>query len=504
MTETADLRSAWWALRLATGTARVDDEPPASWEDVFDVALHERVATLAWLRSGALLRRLTSADHAARWRAQALRAHELAQRQAAELAELLRVLEGAGVTPIVLKGLPLGVMLYGDVAARPVSDTDLFVSITQRHGAHTALLAAGWRHLGGHSPAESTYQRASAMAPNLELHSSVLDDALLAHVRIPEPTGQIVDVAGTPVFAHVGALRPVFLAAHLAKHASARLLWWLDFATLWRGLPDGERAEARRIASETRLERHLDWAVAGAGLVNRIETGTLAEGLAAVAELRARHRRHNAVRLGALASTLGDRMRVALAVLWPRELRARPVAYGAYLWRRARTLLFRLGGGRFPRQRVHVETPSGRRSRVVVVSREALLKTVETATATGAAAWIRARGTSMLPAIPRGAAVRVGPPPARGIARGDVVLASFDDGLPVLHRVRAVRDGRVWLKGDNRIAGDPPIAIDRVIGVADAVEIDGVSVALDRRPRHSLRLALGRWRHFIARRVRHA
>ena len=503
MTETADDRSSWWALRLATGTARADDEPPASWDDVYDVALRERLATLAWLRGGALLRRLTTAEQAARWRAQALRAHELAERQVAELAELLRVLEGAGVTPIVLKGLPLGVMLYGDPAARPVSDTDLFVSIAQRPSAHTALLAAGWRHLGGHLPAESTYQRPS-IVPNLELHSSVLDDALLAHVRVPEPAGVLVDVAGVRVFAHVGALRPVFLAAHLAKHASVRLLWWLDFATLWRSLPDGEREDARRIARETRLERHLDWAVGGAELVAQVETGTIGEGLTAIAGLRARHQSHNALRLGALASTLGDRIRVTAALLWPRELRGHPVAYAAYLWRRARTLLLRLGGGRFPRQRVRLETPSGRRSRVVVVSREALLETVEMATATGAAAWVRARGTSMLPAIPRGAAVRVGPPAARGIARGDVVLASFDDGLPVLHRVRAVREGRVWLKGDNRIFGDPPIPLDRVIGVVDAVEIDGVAVALDRRPRRSLRLALGRWRHFFARRVRHA
>ncbi len=504
MTEGAESLAAWWALRLASGTARFSDPLPASWDAVFEGALRERLATLAWLRGGPLIRRLANADEAARWRGHALRSHELAQLQATELADLVRVLDAAGVTPIVLKGLPLGAMLYGDIAARPVSDTDLFVPIAQRGHAHAALLGAGWRHLGGASPAESTYQRASAITPNLELHSSVLDDALLAHVRAPEPTGSIVDVGGVSVFAHVGVLRPVFLAAHLAKHNSVRLLWWLDFATLWSTMPAEAREAAHGLANNTRLERHLQWALEGARLVETIRHGAVDDGLDAVERLRARHAHHNALRLGALASGVGDRIRVATAVVWPRELRAHPAAHLRYLARRARALLVRVGGGRFRKQRVRVETPGGRGSRVIAVSREALLETVQAATAAGAAAWIRARGTSMLPAIPRGAAVRVGPRGVRGIVLGDVVLASFDDGLPVLHRVRAVRDGRVWLKGDNRIFSDPPIELDRVVGVADFVEIEGESIPIDQRPRRSLRLTLGRWRHFLARRLRHA
>ena len=45
----------------------------------------------------------------------------------------------------------------------------------------------------------------------------------------------------------------------------------------------------------------------------------------------------------------------------------------------------------------------------------------------------------MLPTIPRGALVRVGPVPSGGVRSGDVVLALTGDGEPVLHRAIAVR-----------------------------------------------------------------
>jgi hypothetical protein len=141
-------------------------------------------------------------------------------------------------------------------------------------------------------------------------------------------------------------------------------------------------------------------------------------------------------------------------------------------------------------------------TRSIEVDRAEFLQMVREATSVGASLWIRTRGGSMMPAIPRGAMVRVRP--LVGVPRrGDVVLATLPNGQPVLHRVRRVEKGRVFLKGDNLVLADTGTPLDRVYALADALDMGAGIVKLSARPRHSLRLALARWRWHFWRRLTH-
>src|SRR5687768_1842418 len=191
----------WWAVRLATGTA-APDAPPPRWDLLYELSARERIATLGWLRSEALIRRLAPREVTERWRGHAFAAARESAMQASELGTLLAQLRLGGIEAVVLKGLPLSVRLYGDASVRPCSDVDLFVADAERARAHRLLLASGWRHVKGLAPSEGSYQLPTpAHQGNLEVHSQLLDDALLAHHRVPEPERAVVDVEGVPVLA---------------------------------------------------------------------------------------------------------------------------------------------------------------------------------------------------------------------------------------------------------------------------------------------------------------
>ena len=312
--------------RLACG-ATIDGVSP-DWPRTFEIAIAERCAPLAWTRSAAAIRAVAPPDVSERWRSHALCATEHARGQTAELALLLETFARDGITPVVLKGLPLSVMLYGDVAARPVTDADLFVPTHLRAQAHRVLVRSGWRHRFGFAPGEATYQTVKpALCPYVELHSSVLDENLMSHLQVPPPEARLVDLGATWALAQEGALLSVFLAAHLAKHAAAPLLWWIDFATLHDRLSDAERSEVAQLAVACHVERYLDWAIDGVRLLSDALSGDQEIAVAAMRQLRAKHARHNAVRVADLAYGPVDRMRVWIAWAWPRPLRSHPLTY---------------------------------------------------------------------------------------------------------------------------------------------------------------------------------
>ena len=312
--------------RLAWG-ASIDGLAP-EWARVLETAIQERCAPLAWIRSAAVIRAAAPADISDRWRSHALCAAEHARGQVAELGRLLDTLARDGIAPVVLKGLPLSVMLYGDVAARPVTDLDLFIPTALRPQAHEALVHNGWQHRFGWAPAEGTYQSINpALCPYVELHSSVLDENLMSHLQVPPPQSRIVDLGATRAHAQEGTLLSIFLAAHLAKHAHAPLLWWIDFATLYDTLSDSEHEAVARTAVACQAKRYLDWAVDGVGLLHSTLNGDGEIAAAAMRRLRAKHARHNAARVADLAQGLLDRMRVWIAWAWPRPLRSHPLTY---------------------------------------------------------------------------------------------------------------------------------------------------------------------------------
>lgn len=314
----------WAVSRLALGAEPAD---ALDWERTFRVAIEERCAVLAWLRSGSLIRKGAPNEVSSRWRSAALAASEGARHRAGEIELLLHLLEAAGVMGSVVKGLPLAVRLYGDASARPVSDTDLYVPAPKRGAAHRALLDGGWVHLYGDETAEATYRRDSSRGPHfLEMHSSLLDDNIVAHLGVLRPDAEPFEVDGRLLRAHCGASVPVFLSAHLAKHPKVPLLWWIDFATAWEVATPRERDAARDLARRCRLTGFLDWAIDGATELEEIRSGVGSGSRAALARLRQRHARPPVVRVAQLSENVVDRARTMLAWALPRAQRGDPAA----------------------------------------------------------------------------------------------------------------------------------------------------------------------------------
>jgi hypothetical protein len=104
----------------------------------------------------------------------------------------------------------------------------------------------------------------------------------------------------------------------------------------------------------------------------------------------------------------------------------------------------------------------------------------------GLALWIRPRGTSMQPAIPPSAAVRIVPASAREIRPLDVVLARLPHGQLVLHRVLHAGPDRMHLKGDAMRRRDAVVPPHAILGVCDLVDVDGRVWRIEERPRDAL------------------
>ena len=481
--------------RLAAGTVDPLEIPADSidWDAVLEIAAHERCASLIWLRNAAVIRASAPSEVSARWRARTLAAGVAAREQLVELGDVVGALEGVGVTPIVLKGLPLGMTLYGDVAARPVNDIDLFIPVTQREMAHDELRRAGFRHRYGFAPEEGAYERIrDGRRTVLEVHSSLLDAEMLAHLRLPAPEGAAVDLEGVRVYAQHGPLLPLFLAMHLAKHTDVPMLWWIDLATAWRAQTPAERAETRRLAALHRVERFFAWAERGIESLEIAANGSVDAARDALATLADLHGQHPTRRLTALAATVRDAVRSVAAWAWPHGFRGQPLAFARHVAHRlAAVLRRRVGrGGSAP----DLRDAQVSELRALAVSESQLLVLVREVVGGGTPLWVRARGSSMHPTVKDGALVRLVPLPDRPLRPGDVVFGVMRSGNPVIHRVREVTAESVSLQGDNMLHPDAPLAAGDILALADTVQQDTRASAIPARAPLNPSLIAARWR----------
>ena len=395
----------------------------------------------------------------------------------AVLARTLTSLRGAGVEPIVLKGLPLGQKLYGTLAARPSADLDLFIDLERRRAAHRALLDGGWHWRGGEAPFEGGYEAAHAgRNVLLEVHSALLDDALVRHLPFAAPGARAVRIGEIDTMAHDDDQLPAFLAVHLAKHAMPPLLWFVDFGELWEKLAPDDRQRAWVAARAARATRYLDWAVRRSALL--IEAAEGSDGALTAIGFRNGERTdiHNALRVAALADSPRDAVAVVAGWAAPADLRANP----ARLLSRLAERLVKFLRGRLRAARTSLMASGGAASVSVDSSTRALTlgardfgEIARDLAARDCAFWIRATGSSMYPAIPSGAAVRLAPVHGASITAGDVVLADLGGGKIVLHRVKHVRAGVVRLQGDANVRMDRPVMLSDVVAKADVVRLQG-------------------------------
>lgn len=463
-------------LSLALGSEPPGD-PCVNWRLVLDRSRAERTAMLAWLRSGALIRRLAPQEVASEWRRLALAAESRVHRQLAALRSVLEAMSAEGIDVCVLKGAPLSVHAYGDVRARVCTDLDLFVPSASRRRARERLERLGWMIRYGTAPWDETYERGEGQDREfLELHSQLLHDSL-AHLRLDEArlATELVDVDGMAVPMPAGPVHAIFLAAHAAIHATPAMIWFMDLEAVWCGMSDDDRREALRLARRSGLHRYLHWGLARARALRPAAAGSRTSLRLLGFDRTGERRDHPFVRAVTLAPSLVASARVTGAWLWPRPLRDDRRATTALVLGRGARLLGRhtmAVTGHDPGMRDSTaSTRSAAPGRPISMNRPHFVELVREAANARAHVWVRVRGASMVPAIPAGSSVRLGPLPERSLRRGDVVLALTTSGQPVLHRIRSVDGDRVITKGDALPQPDSPLDLRAVIAMADIVRV---------------------------------
>lgn len=458
-----------WAIALGLGeaTPRGDVEHLAhagcliGWERIAAASARERCLGPSWLRSGALLRSIASADVVAQWRRATTRLDEVGRAQLSALGDVLAALRAGAIPVVVLKGAALSLRAYGAPFLRDTSDIDLFIPARHRARAHEALRSAGWKQVDGLAPDDATYVRDRAgQRAFVEVHSALADAPIVRHVRLPAPDWSNVEIAGLSVPAHDGPSLAPYLAVHLAKHTSAPLLWVMDFDAVWGDLDDGDRERARKAARRAGAEGYLDLAIRRAGALHAAARGDrrAQERCGGASGL---YKERHAALVGALvAPTPLVGMRVIAG--W---LRRRVAALGAPKPWVSSGRLGWLDRALAPMRRPASGAVARIVDRVVQLDIETSLDVVRALLGAGRSVWLLARGASMTPTIRSGAQVLVAPRQATDSVRaGDVVLATTPNGDPVLHRVCRVQHGRVVLRGDALAFEDAPIEVSAIIG----------------------------------------
>jgi len=98
------------------------------------------------------------------------------------LADLVGALEAQGIQTLVLKGVPLALQYYGDIAVRPMADADLLVPVARARDAFRVVTAAGWRpqDTSAEWPPRFTGSRAftNTLGLEMDLHTHVMHEWL--------------------------------------------------------------------------------------------------------------------------------------------------------------------------------------------------------------------------------------------------------------------------------------------------------------------------------------
>jgi putative nucleotidyltransferase-like protein len=467
-------RATQQLLRLAQGMPCLTLSA-AEWDECAALAADEGLTAIIWRQSSAEIQRSAPADVAARWRRNAVGIALRGRAQFDALSRTVQALKADGLSPTVLKGIPLGQLIYGDYAVRPMVDCDLHLPLAERAKARASLSRVGWRWVSGEQPAEESFEMIEpTWRCRLEMHSTVLDDPLLPHIRIPTERADVV-VEGRSVPAHVGRFVPCALAAHLAKHNPPRLLWILDFDLFWSRLTSVERSAAFQAASEIGLARHLRWAVRVSNALR--SAGESPADLARIERLlRASWNARRVLRLILLSASPLDALRVLGGRIWPAEWRLG--------WREIPTSVLRRSTAWFYRHAAVDSTEdSGTASRTPGIEFSTEATHADSAAQqlrSIGAIWMRVSDGSMTPAVPIGAAARI--VREREPVIGDVVLARRIEGEVFLSRLVHADDSSCSLRADS-LQRYEVVPCQSILGVCDAVDVGGRLWKIDDRPR---------------------
>jgi hypothetical protein len=224
----------------------------ADWDLVARIAERHRVEGLVWnaLReSGAAF----PAEVGERLRAAADRIARQNLLLAAESLRLTGLLERAQVRHLFVKGITLGVLVYGSIGPKMGWDIDLLVSPDSVEPAAAALEEAGYRLLlpGGPKGRERLgvwhrhWKESVWITPGsrmtVELHSRLTDNPLLLPgIGLDSPTRQVEVAKGRYLATLCNDELFAYLCVHGASSAWFRLKWIADVGALLGGCPPEE------------------------------------------------------------------------------------------------------------------------------------------------------------------------------------------------------------------------------------------------------------------------
>jgi hypothetical protein len=168
-----------------------------------------------------------------------------------ETTRVLGVLASAGIQPVLLKGVPLGHLLYETPSLRPHTDTDLIVPRDQIDLVRVALQRMGYVE-STMSDGELIFCQFQMMKRDdigidhaFDVHWKISTQALFAEVlTYDELLAEAVPVPslGAPARAagHVHALLLACIHPVMHHRNSERLLWLYDIHLLASGLPEAD------------------------------------------------------------------------------------------------------------------------------------------------------------------------------------------------------------------------------------------------------------------------
>lgn len=220
---------------------------PLNWAHFLDVVRRQRVpglvhASLRELPAGCVPAPVLQEMEAESWKS--------ARRNLIAVAGMCRLtaeLHRAGIEVAVLKGAPLGVLIYGDPGIRHSKDLDLLVRPEQVMAAESIVTSLGYRRTT--PPQTWTTKEVEefravrshfeyvhpASKSQVEMHWRISENPLFG-VQFPLPeTWQTVKVGGG--FSVRTLSRPdllEYLCTHGASHAWSRLKWLADVAAMVR------------------------------------------------------------------------------------------------------------------------------------------------------------------------------------------------------------------------------------------------------------------------------
>ncbi len=246
-----------------------DGEPPFDWENFLLLCEHHRLEPMAYRA----LRRATASASATpippsmlvTLKAAATRNAYDTLHSLAETRRLYELLQSAGVSASVLKGVPLSQQIYGDAALRHVGDIDLLITPGTEEAADRVLLTDGYyrndpaapltprRRLSWRRHGKDYTYRTDRSGFEIDLHWRLFRNPYMPGNRLADPQSAAREriLLGDTALEILPVDRSfLYLCVHGALDGWFRFKSLVDVAAWWRSFSAEQRNELTATARE--------------------------------------------------------------------------------------------------------------------------------------------------------------------------------------------------------------------------------------------------------------